>query len=73
MYSDQQYADFDMHQPANLRGIPGNRVGVGVENIHNQITHAWNEFAASHPFASQAEIDAFAARIDAQFEGFWWR
>lgn len=74
MYREHpDFADFDFDAPSNIRGVPGNRLGTGVENIHNQITQEWNVFAAENPLATGGEIESFASRIDATYEGYWWR
>lgn len=74
MYRDHPgFSDFDFDAPSNIRGVPGNRVGTGEANIHSHITNEWNRFAAQHPNATRAQIENFATRIDAQFEGYWWR
>lgn len=67
------FAGLDFDAPSNIRGVAGNRVGSGVENIHNQITQQWNQFAAENPCASGSEIEDFASRIDETFGGYWWR
>ncbi|MBW3613907.1 MAG: hypothetical protein KY439_01170 [Actinobacteria bacterium] len=74
MYRDRMdFADFHFDAPDNILGVPGNRAGTGVQNIHNQVTQRWGDFARSNPNASRAEIEAFAERIDVDFEGYWWR
>jgi hypothetical protein len=74
MYTDHpEFSEFDFNAPSNIRGIPGNRVGLGVENIHNQVTQMWNDFADTNPNASRAMIEEFASRVNSTFEGYWWR
>jgi hypothetical protein len=74
MYRDHpefQGSDFDA--PSNIVGVAGNRAGLGVGNIHNQVTQMWAGFAEENPGASRAMIESFAGRVDATFEGYWWR
>lgn len=74
MYRDHpEFANFDFDAPSNIRGVPGNRAGSGTANVHNHVTQEWNEFAAANPNATASQIEAFANRIDATFEGYWWR
>jgi hypothetical protein len=70
MYTEHPgFSDFDFNAPSNIRGVPGSRVDFGVANIHNHVTQMWNDFAD----ATRAMIEEFAGRVDATFEGFWWR
>lgn len=74
MYRDHlEFENFDFDAPSNIRGVAGNRAGIGSANVHNLITNDWNDFAAGNPSATRAEIEDFANRIDAAYEGFWWR
>jgi hypothetical protein len=81
MYRDHpEFADFDFDAPGNIRGVPGNRtelpggeLATGPANIHNLITQRWNQFARDLPNATRPEIEDFAGRINAEFEGYFWR
>ncbi|MFI9811791.1 RHS repeat-associated core domain-containing protein [Saccharothrix variisporea] len=67
-----EFKDFDFDAPSNILGVPGSRVPGPVTNVHQHITNAWRDFRVQNPNATRAEIEAFAERVDAQFEGFWW-
>ncbi|MCL2395822.1 MAG: TIGR02269 family lipoprotein [Acidimicrobiaceae bacterium] len=71
--NDPRFEDFDFDAPSNIRGVPGNNEGLGVANIHNQVTQMWKEWQKANPNATRPQIEAFAQRVNAQFEGFWWR
>jgi hypothetical protein len=74
MYRDQpEFQDFDFDAPSNIAGVPGNRAGLGVGNIHNQVTQMWADFAEANSNASRSMIEGFATRVRATFEGYWWR
>ena len=72
----QEYADhpdfqgYDFHQPSNIQGVKGSRADV---NIHQLITNDWAEFRRSNPNATKAEIEAFAAQIDALYAQHWFQ
>ncbi|MDX3193477.1 DUF6531 domain-containing protein [Streptomyces sp. MN03-5084-2B] len=70
--NDPQFSGFDFDAPGNVRGVPGSRQPGPVTNVHQQITNEWDTFQRQNPNASRQEIEAFAERIDAQFEGWWW-
>jgi hypothetical protein len=71
MYADNpEFSKFDFAAPSNIQGVPGNRVGFGVANIHNQVTQMWNDFVAANPGTSRAMIEDLASRVSATFEGF---
>jgi len=74
MYRDHpEFQGFDFNAPSNTVGVPGNRAGLGVANIHNQVTQMWADFAEANPGASRSMIEGFASRVQAAFEGYWWR
>jgi hypothetical protein len=63
-----EFKDFDFHAPSNIRGVKGSRADV---NVHQQITNLWEDFAATNPNATRAQIEAFREQIGAQFRHHW--
>jgi hypothetical protein len=65
-----EFRDYDFHQPGNIQGVKGSRADV---NTHQLITNEWAEFRRLNPNATRAQIEAFAAQIDARFAQPWFQ
>ena len=65
-----EFKDFDFHQPSNIQGVKGSRADV---NIHQKITNEWTDFRALNPNATRAQIEEFAATMDAKYAQFWFK
>ena len=65
-----EFRDYDFHQPGNIQGVKGSRADV---NTHQLITNEWAEFGRFNPNATRAQIEDFAAQIDARFARHWFQ
>jgi hypothetical protein len=65
-----EFRDYDFHQPGNIQGVKGSRADV---NTHQLVSNEWAEFRRLNPNATRAQIEAFAAQIDARFAQDWFQ
>ena len=65
-----EFKDFDFHDPSNIRGVKGSRAD---ENIHQQITNRWEDFARRNPNATRSQIEAFRDQIAIEFTEHWFQ
>ncbi len=65
-----EFRGYDFHQPNNIQGVKGSRADV---NTHQLITNEWADFRRLNPNATRAQIEAFAAQIDARYAQHWFQ